>query len=1189
MSDRPGEYQTNQSFEYVVGGSLPLDAVSYVKRSADDEFFAGLKAGKFCYVLNSRQMGKSSLRVRTMARLQADGIVCVSIDMTAIGSAEVTAEQWYLGVLWAIVKQVREQTNGLDDWRLPVLRAWWVEREGLSFVQRWGEFIEVLLGAVSARVVIFVDEIDSVLGLGFRADDFFASIRECYNRRVDDDRYERLTFALLGVCAPQDLIQDKRRTPFNIGQAIELNGFTREEAITLATGLPGGEEMLREVLGWTGGQPFLTQRVCRLMLDPPSPLGKGGHEMEGGHEVEGVVRERIIRVWESQDEQVHFQTIGDRMMADESLAGAMLGMYQRVLTDGGVGIDGSAEQIALRLTGAVVKWGDRILVMNRIYEGVFGDDWVSGKLAALRPYGDELRKWQESADEAWLLRGDSLEKAKVWVNELNRKLAPDDYQFLTASQELEREEERSAAQEEIAARDRANQILQVATQEAEGKLAIAAATAAQTISVATRKANRRNLISLGLAGAAAVVAAITGIWASNEIRQANSSAENATREQKKATTKVTESDEKAQLALNKEKKANDQLKIVKADVLKSYTLAKAAKDKEQQAKARLQVAQSSFQDAQTKLEIAQKALQNANKNIDEAKNNLEVARQETQNQIIDAQLKVSEAAKRVEISEIERSNAEIRVKQIESEALMAKKELEEVTSKLSEAKEAVKQTLATLNENLVFDKIGVDPRIVPRGDSKLFSGYEKLEAIARNFGISADKILQIEASSSSSISSKIEYNRLEENILKRYGLPISSSISLAKELSQLEEIPQDRRTLEQKERILKLSEAEIKLAEQFKKFIDQIKNQLKESDLSDTKKIDNLEELTVLNRKIRDLNAAVLYPLILNDRLELLLITPGSPPLRRTVKISKENLYKRILRLRGHLANPRSNKVESQMASRDIYDVLIKPIEEDLKKSGIQTIIYSPDGALRYIPLSAMYDGQKWLIESYSVNNFDSLSNLDLKPQVNSNPRILAAALTNPISISINNQKFNFSSLASTAFEIESIKNLNPNTSLLFDKEFTPKNISNFGGTYEILHLATHGLFNPTDPEQSFILFGNGERITLRNIDRLNLRGVDLVVLSGSETALGGITQDGLEVFGLGYQFQRAGVRAVIASLWSIDDSGTQVLMNDFYTELRQGKSKVEALRKAQINALRRPNTQQPYYWAPFILIGNGL
>ncbi len=430
MSDRPGEYQTNQPFEYVVGGSLPLDAVSYVKRSADDEFYAGLKAGKFCYVLNSRQMGKSSLRVRTMARLQADGIVCVSIDMTAIGSAEVTAEQWYLGVLWAIVKQVREQTTALADWKLPALRSWWVEREGLSFVQRWGEFIEVLLGEVGERVVIFVDEIDSVLGLGFRADDFFAAIRECYNRRVDERQYDRLTFALLGVCAPQDLIQDRRRTPFNIGQAIELSGFTEEEAIlTLAKGLPGEEETLREVLGWTGGQPFLTQRVCRLVREemPPNP------QFWGDMSVDEIVQSRIVRVWESQDEQVHFQTIGDRMMADESLAGAMLGMYQRVLAEGGVGIDGSEEQIALRLTGVVVKRGDRILVMNRIYEEVFGSEWVSGKLEALRPYGEELRSWLNTNDNNFLLDENSLKKAREWGKK--RKLSSEDYFFLVACDE----------------------------------------------------------------------------------------------------------------------------------------------------------------------------------------------------------------------------------------------------------------------------------------------------------------------------------------------------------------------------------------------------------------------------------------------------------------------------------------------------------------------------------------------------------------------------------------------------------------------------------------------------------------------------------------------------------------------------------------------------------------------------------
>ncbi len=461
MSDRPGEYQTNQPFEYVVGGSLPLDAVSYVKRSADDEFFAELKAGKFCYVLNSRQMGKSSLRVRTMARLQADEVVCVSIDMTAIGSAEVTAEQWYLGVLWAIVKQVREQTTALADWKLPVLRAWWVEREGLSFVQRWGEFIEVLLGEVGERVVIFVDEIDSVLGLGFRADDFFAAIRECYNRRVDQPQYDRLTFALLGVCAPQDLIQDKRRTPFNIGQAIELSGFTWEEAIGLAKGLPSGEETLREVLGWTGGQPFLTQRVCRLVREemPPNP------QFWGDMSVDEIVQSRIIRVWESQDEQVHFQTIGDRMMADEGLAGAMLGMYQRVLAEGGVGIDGSEEQIALRLTG-VVKRGDRLCVMNRIYEWVFGSEWVSGKLEALRPYGEELKQWVETGKEEFLLRSNDLRKATVWADEKDRKLAPEDYRFLRASQDLETQIELQAAKERVALEQQAKNVLMIANRKA---------------------------------------------------------------------------------------------------------------------------------------------------------------------------------------------------------------------------------------------------------------------------------------------------------------------------------------------------------------------------------------------------------------------------------------------------------------------------------------------------------------------------------------------------------------------------------------------------------------------------------------------------------------------------------------------------------------------------------------------------
>ncbi|NJM45148.1 MAG: hypothetical protein HC860_02490 [Alkalinema sp. RU_4_3] len=169
---------------------------------------------------------------------------------------------------------------------------------------------------------------------------------------MDVPSYQRLTFALLGVCAPQDLIQDRRRTPFNIGQAIELTGFTAEEAIALAEGLPGGEKTLREIVDWTGGQPFLTQRVCRLMREAEGSPGVSSP-------VQALIESEIISVWESNDKQIHFQTIQNLVMNNELMAGAMLGCYQRILTEAGIPLDGSDEQVALRLTGLVVKKGDR--------------------------------------------------------------------------------------------------------------------------------------------------------------------------------------------------------------------------------------------------------------------------------------------------------------------------------------------------------------------------------------------------------------------------------------------------------------------------------------------------------------------------------------------------------------------------------------------------------------------------------------------------------------------------------------------------------------------------------------------------------------------------------------------------------------------------------------------------------------
>ena len=208
----------HRAFDYrYSGGSLNADDPTYIIRQADWDFYNSLQAGEFCYVLNSRQMGKSSLRVRTMAKLQAEGVVCAFIDLTGIGREGVTAEQWYADI-------VRDLANSCLSPQQFNWRKWWREqRDLLSPLQRLKVFIEeILLVEVKGKIVIFVDEIDRVLSQNFSLDDFFAVIRSCYNYRGHKPAYRRLTWALLGVATPSDLISDPHATPFNIGRAIAL-------------------------------------------------------------------------------------------------------------------------------------------------------------------------------------------------------------------------------------------------------------------------------------------------------------------------------------------------------------------------------------------------------------------------------------------------------------------------------------------------------------------------------------------------------------------------------------------------------------------------------------------------------------------------------------------------------------------------------------------------------------------------------------------------------------------------------------------------------------------------------------------------------------------------------------------------------------------------------------------------------
>ena len=430
---------------YQVGGSLPPNAPTYIQRPADEQLFRGLLGGEFCYVLTSRQMGKSSLRVAVMARLRTLGVQCSTLDLTSIGSQHVTIEQWYAAIAAILSKQLPLKTS---------LRPWWRERLDLPPAARLAAFIEeILLPETQGPLVILIDEIDSILALNFPTDDFFALIRTCYNQRAEVPDYRRLSFALFGVATSGDLIADKQRTPFNIGQAIELKGFSPEAIAPLVSGLtavfPNPQQGLERIFHWTQGQPFLMQKLCQQLLQQspkfrlPDPHPSNTSETL----VDLCVQKRIVEHWETQDSPEHLKTIRDRLLYNDQRAAELLSLYRRIWQGSAshgqastIPAEDSPQQQELLLSGLVDAHNGYLQVKNPIYQQVFNLPWIESHLQRLRPYASLLNAWLEShgEDSSRLLRGKALQEALDWTQ--RKSLSDVDYRYLSASQALEQQE-----------------------------------------------------------------------------------------------------------------------------------------------------------------------------------------------------------------------------------------------------------------------------------------------------------------------------------------------------------------------------------------------------------------------------------------------------------------------------------------------------------------------------------------------------------------------------------------------------------------------------------------------------------------------------------------------------------------------------------------------------------------------------
>jgi hypothetical protein len=373
------------------GGTLPPSAPSYVARRADREIVEALVRGEFVFVLESRQKGKSSLIVHSLDRLHKQGVLTLRVDLQRFGT-NLTPEQWYGGLLHSIAN---------DLGTISAARAYWQDHRELGPCLRFFSAVEELvLPSVDRPIVIFIDEVDFVRALPFSADELFASIRECYNRRATQPEFTRLTFCLVGVASPSQLIRNEDVTPFNIGTRIELNDFVRAEMQPFAAEISkdgrNGARLLGRVFDWVSGHPYLTQLLAAWIAAEPTVCRPS--------DVDRLVKRRLL----GSEGREHEPNLADteRRLLEASLPGAtaeesrsqVLDAYRLLLANRFLPANHPESVVStLLLSGVAIERQGRLQPRNPLYRRLFDEAWRKNN----SPDAELRRQQAASARAAW--------------------------------------------------------------------------------------------------------------------------------------------------------------------------------------------------------------------------------------------------------------------------------------------------------------------------------------------------------------------------------------------------------------------------------------------------------------------------------------------------------------------------------------------------------------------------------------------------------------------------------------------------------------------------------------------------------------------------------------------------------------------------------------------------------------------